>query len=262
MTFKRLINKNNEEEIEESSDFEKMLNESFEKMPARKTQQEASPEAAAAPELPFAVGDRIKGTVKRLENFGAFIEIAPRIDGLAHISELSWNRIKHPSELLTLGQSVSVEVLSIEQNRGRPKVSLSLKNSADNPWNSLSFKAGQIVSGKVTRCKAFGAFVELAPGIEGLIPLAELSSTKRANRVEDFVNEGETVSVLVKSIDTDSKRVSLSLKGAQDQSANLAESQDYKDYAAKESARSSQSALGSLGDKLQAALSKKPEDKE
>lgn len=161
-------------------------------------------------------GDIVHGRVTRLEKFGAFIEIAPGIDGLAHISELSWSRVGDPSEVLRTGQEVTAKVLKIETVEGKLRIALSLKQVGAEPWDNLppSISAGQMIQGKVTRCAKFGAFVELAPGIEGLIPMGEMSFTKRVTSSDELVKEGETVSVLIKDVDAEKRRISLSLKEA------------------------------------------------
>jgi small subunit ribosomal protein S1 len=162
------------------------------------------------------VGDIVPGKVKRIETFGAFVEVAPGIDGLLHISELSWSRVAHPQEVVQVGQDVRVKILKKESIEGRLKLSLSLKQVGPEPWEGLSsqLKEGQIVPGKVTRCVKFGAFVELMPGVEGLIPLAEMSHVKRVVRSDEFVKEGEMVTVMIKEIHPDTKRISLSLRAA------------------------------------------------
>lgn len=161
-------------------------------------------------------GDVVSGRVSRLEKFGAFIEIAPGVDGLAHISELSWSRVNDPSEVLKVGQDVVVKILKMETVEGKLRISLSLKQAGAEPWDNFpaNIKPGQVVEGRATRCLKFGAFVELVPGIEGLIPLSEMSYTKRVTRSDELVKEGETVSVMVKEIDPVNRRIALSLKDA------------------------------------------------
>ncbi len=199
-------------------------------------------------------GDVVAGVVKRLEKFGAFIEIAPGIEGLAHISELSWTRIKDPSEVLEIGGAVSAKILKIENEGNRLKISLSLKQSENEPWNNLPdhIQSGAMVQGKVTRCMPFGAFVELVPGVEGLVPLSEMSSSKRVSRSDEIIKEGEVVTVIVKDVNFQAKRISLSLKDATDQ-PNATEVQDIKDFNQRQSQKSS-GGFGSMGSKLQAAL--------
>ncbi|MBF0297927.1 MAG: S1 RNA-binding domain-containing protein [Oligoflexia bacterium] len=161
-------------------------------------------------------GEIVKGQVRKIEVFGAFVEIAPGIEGLLHISELSWSRINNPHDVLTIGQEVVTKILKVEQKEGRLKISLSMKQATEEPWTNISqnFKEGQVVAGKVIRCLKFGAFVELAPGIEGLIPLSEMSHTKRVVRSDDLIKEGERITVKIKEITTDTKRILLSLKDA------------------------------------------------
>ncbi len=161
-------------------------------------------------------GQIVKGVVIRLEKFGAFIEIAPSIEGLAHISELKWSRIQDPSEAVQVGQQVQAKVLKIENEGGRLKISLSVKQAEGEPWENLpkDIQIGSLINGKVTRCMKFGAFVEITPGIEGLIPLSEMSYTKRVLRSDELFKEGDTISVLIKDINPDDKKVLLSLKDA------------------------------------------------
>lgn len=162
-------------------------------------------------------GDVIAGRVSRLEKFGAFIELAPGLDGMAHISELSWSRINDPSEVLSVGQNVSVKILKVEPHeKGGVRISLSIKQAGAEPWDQLpaELAPGHLVEGRVTRCMKFGAFVELAPGVEGLIPLAEMSYTKRAMHGDDVVKAGDQVNVVIKEIDPAQRRITLSLKEA------------------------------------------------
>jgi small subunit ribosomal protein S1 len=161
-------------------------------------------------------GDTLTGVVTRLENFGAFIEVAPGLEGLAHISEVSWSRVAHPQEAVQLGQQVQVKILKIEEANGRLNVALSVKQAMATPWENLpaNITEGSVVEGKVTRCMKFGAFVEVAPGIEGLVPLSEMSYTKRVLKSDEIVKEGERVSVLIKEIRLDERRLLLSVKDA------------------------------------------------
>lgn len=161
-------------------------------------------------------GDTVQGTVTKLMAYGAFIELIPGVEGMAHISELSWSRIEKPEELLQPGDVVSVKLLKIEMSGESDivKVSLSMKQTESNPWDSLEtrFNTGDQVSGKVVRLTTFGAFVEILPGVDGLVHISEMSHTKRVLRPEDVVQVGERVQVVIKSIDMDSKRISLSIK--------------------------------------------------
>ncbi len=224
----------------------------------RKVLEESQGAAMANFQDQRKVGDIVTGKVTRLEPFGAFIEIAPGLEGLAHISELSWTRVASPKDVVEPGQVVSAKIIRIE-NEGRLKISLTLKQSENDPWQNLPthVETGRVVAGKITRCMPFGAFVELHPGIEGLVPLSEMSSTKRVAQATEVVQEGEQVSVLIKEINPQAKRISLSIKGAVDQAASMTEAQDIKEYAASQVARGSGNSLGSLGAKMQAALDQK-----
>jgi small subunit ribosomal protein S1 len=162
-----------------------------------------------------AEGDIVQGCVTKLMPFGAFIEVAPGVEGMAHISELSWSRVEKADEIVQAGDMVTVKLLKIETREGdTPKISLSIKQVDANPWDNMgsAFKPGDQVMGKVVRLAAFGAFVELTPGVDGLVHISEMSHTKRVLRPEDVVQEGEQVQVVIKAIDQDSKRISLSIK--------------------------------------------------
>jgi len=205
------------------------------------------------------VGMQTKGKVTRLEAFGAFIEIVPGVEGLAHISELSWARVKNPNDILKVGDIVNAEILSIEPGERKTKIALTLKQASQNPWQNLPahILAGRVVSGKVTRTAPFGAFVELTAGVEGLIPLSEMSSIKRVARAEEVVSVGQEVSVLVKDLNTQTKRISLSLKAATDAAASASESQDIQDYSTLQKNRESKQSEGDFASKIKAALDKK-----
>ena len=161
-------------------------------------------------------GDTLSGVVTRLEQFGAFIEVAPGLEGMAHISEIAWSRLNHPNEALALGQEVQAKVLKIEDANGRLSISLSIKQATPAPWENLpeQIREGAKIEGKVTRLMKFGAFVELAPGIEGLVPLSEMSYTKRVLRADEVLKEGERVLVLIKEIRPEERRLLLSVKDA------------------------------------------------
>ncbi|MCP3940331.1 MAG: 30S ribosomal protein S1 [Desulfobacteraceae bacterium] len=162
-------------------------------------------------------GDIVQGCVTKLMPFGAFIELAPGVEGMAHISELSWSRVEKPDEVLQPGDLVRVKLLKIESKEGdTPKISLSIKQMDANPWDNMgtAFNPGDQVTGKVVRLASFGAFVEIAPGVDGLVHISEMSHTKRVLRPEDVVRQGEQVQVVIKTIDQESKRISLSIKDA------------------------------------------------
>lgn len=156
------------------------------------------------------VGQVREATVRSLQSFGAFVDLGG-IDGLIHISQLSWDRLKHASEALEVGQKVKVKIQKIDPQTG--KIGLAFRDLAENPWENAArdFPSRSRVKGTVSRLMEFGAFVRLAPGIEGLIHISELSH-KRVFRVSDVVNEGQEVEVQVLSVDAEQQRISLSLK--------------------------------------------------
>ena len=163
-------------------------------------------------------GDTVQGTVTKLMSYGAFIELIPGVEGMAHISELSWSRIEKPEEIVQPGDTVTVKVLKIDTSDQSDtfKISLSMKQTSSNPWDSMesNFNTGDQVSGKVVRLASFGAFVEIAPGVDGLVHISEMSHTKRVLKPDDVVKTGERIQVVIKSIDMESKRISLSIKDA------------------------------------------------
>lgn len=159
-------------------------------------------------------GDVLEVTVTRLTPFGAFVELAPGVEGLVHISELSWSRISNADEAVSLGDRIRVKVLSIKQGEKDTRISLSAKQVMDDPWKDIADRlhAGDILEGKVVRTAPFGAFVEVLPGIEGLVHISELSYERRVNKTEDVVVAGDRVTVKVKDVDPLKKRISLSLR--------------------------------------------------
>ena len=160
-------------------------------------------------------GEVRKGRVKNITDFGAFIDL-DGVDGLLHITDMSWGRIKHPSELLKVGQELDVMVLEIDRDRER--ISLGLKQTTENPWNTIQdqFPVGARVSGKVVNLAAYGAFVEIAPGIEGLVHISEFSWTKRVARASDMLAVGDEVQVVVLSVDVDNQKIALGIRQTQD----------------------------------------------
>jgi small subunit ribosomal protein S1 len=161
-------------------------------------------------------GTVVSGKVKKIEPFGAFVEISPGIEGLLHISEMAWSRVENPNDVVKVGQDIVVKVLKTENKDGKMKISLSLKQTTATPWENLPAHIieGATVEGKVIRCMKFGAFVEVAPGLEGLVPLSEMSYTKRVMTSDELFKEGEKITVKIKEIHTDTKRMSLSFKDA------------------------------------------------
>jgi small subunit ribosomal protein S1 len=156
-------------------------------------------------------GDIRKGTVKNITDFGAFIDLNG-IDGLLHITDMSWGRIGHPSELLKVGQDIDVVVLDI--NREKERVSLGLKQKLANPWDSIEQKypVGAKVKGKVVNLVPYGAFVELEPGVEGLVHVTELSWTKRVAKPSDMLKQEQEIEAVVLGINREEQKISLGLR--------------------------------------------------
>lgn len=155
-------------------------------------------------------GQEIEGTVQRLTQFGAFVDIGG-VDGLVHVSELAWTHVDKPSDVVQEGQTVKVKVLKVDPANG--KISLSMKAAQPGPWDTAAtqFKVGDIVSGQVKRLVNFGAFVEIAPGVEGLVHISQIAHRHIATPFE-VLKEGETVQVKILDLNVADKRVSLSIK--------------------------------------------------
>ena len=155
--------------------------------------------------------DRVHGVVKNITDFGAFVDLGG-MDGLLHITDMSWGRLNHPTEMLTIGQSL--EVLILDVNKEKERVSLGLKQLANNPWENIEarFPVGGRVKGKVTKLVPYGAFVELTEGVEGLVHVSELSWTKRITRPSDVLSVGQELEAVVLQINKDEQKVSLGVR--------------------------------------------------
>src|SRR5438552_5143757 len=155
-------------------------------------------------------GDVVEGVISNIVDFGAFVDL-DGMDGLIHISELSWSHVNHPSEVLEIGQKVEVKVLDIDRDRQR--ISLGLKQTQSDPWQQVleCYKEGDTVDGKVTKVVTYGAFVQILPGVEGLVHISELAQHHVENPRE-VVSQGDSVKVLILEVDAERRRLSLSLK--------------------------------------------------
>lgn len=158
-------------------------------------------------------GDVLEGTVQRLTDFGAFVDIGG-VDGLVHVSELAWHRVEHPSDVLSEGDKVKVKVLKVDRENER--ISLSIKETQPGPWDQVAdhIRPGDVVTGKVKRLVSFGAFVEVFPGVEGLVHISQISRRHIATPSE-VLEEGQEVRVKVLDLKPEQKRISLSIKEAE-----------------------------------------------
>lgn len=179
--------------------------------------KQVDPNPWDALEQRFPVGTRVEGKVRNLVDFGAFVELEEGIDGLVHISDMSWTkRVKHPSEILKKGDHVEAIVLHVD--RAARRISLGLKQTQPDPWKTVvpeTYRVGMDVMGKVVRITDFGAFVELPDGIEGLLHVSELSEG-RVNKPEDVVKPGEELTLKIIKLDTDDRKLGLSLRAYQE----------------------------------------------
>lgn len=161
----------------------------------------------------LVIGEKRKGTVTKLMKFGAFVDIGGT-EGLIHLNDMAWQRVKHPSEIVSEGDEVEVYVLSFD--RKTQKIGLGLKNVEENPWNGVAdyYKTGDIVEGKVIRLLDFGAFVEIESGVEGLVHISEIS-TERVNKPSDVLQVGQEVEVMILKVNEADQKISLSIKEAE-----------------------------------------------
>jgi small subunit ribosomal protein S1 len=164
----------------------------------------------------YPPGSVVEGKVRNIANYGAFVEIEEGIDGLLHVSDLSWTKkIGHPSEVLKKGETVRAVVLSVDQEKQR--IALGLKQMQEDPWQTVipaNYRPGMVVKGHVTKIANFGVFVELEPGLEGLLHISEISDQK-VEKPEDLVKVGQEVEVKILRVDSDERKIGLSLKRAQ-----------------------------------------------
>jgi small subunit ribosomal protein S1 len=185
-------------------------------------------------------GEVVEGTISNIVDFGAFVDL-DGIDGLIHISELSWGHVNHPSEVLTIGETVQVKVLDIDRDRQR--ISLGLKQTQEDPWQRVvnAYSVGDVLEGKVTKVVAFGAFVEVMEGVEGLVHISELAQHHVENPRE-VVNPGDVGRVKILEIDDQRRRLSLSLKRVEDQILPI------RDGAGAEPPQADSDGVGEMGD--------------
>jgi len=204
-------------------------------------------------------GAVLQGTVTSLKDYGAFVDIGG-VEGMVHVSELAFERVKHPKDVLHVGQQVEVAVLRIEttDNPKHPeKIALSIRALARDPWQDAAqrFPAGGRVKGTVTRVQPFGAFIELEPGIEGLVHISELGAGRRVNHPREVVNPGDQVEATVLTVDMDKRRIGLSLDTARQSDMAATDASAYtSDKAPKQD-------IGTFGMLLKETMNKKEKDK-
>ncbi|MCX5746045.1 MAG: S1 RNA-binding domain-containing protein, partial [Proteobacteria bacterium] len=174
--------------------------------------EEENAQLAVETRKKIEVGAVLRGKIVGFKPFGAFVDLGG-IEGMLHVSELGYARVEKPEDVLSLGQEVEVSVKKIEPGEKGERIALSLKALANDPWHEVTagFHEGARVKGKVTRLQPFGAFVEIAPSIEGLVHISELGAGRRINHPKEIVSEGQEVEAVVLSIDHDRRRISLSL---------------------------------------------------
>jgi small subunit ribosomal protein S1 len=168
-------------------------------------------------ERKYPVGARVRGKVVSITNYGAFVELEKGVEGLVHISEMSWTRnVKHPSKLVSIGDEIEAVVLKVD--RDDEKISLGMKQIEEDPWLALpeKYPIGTRVQGKVRNLTSFGAFVEIEPGIDGLIHISDMSWTKRIQHPSEMLRKSDDVEVVVLGVDPENKRISLGLKQTTD----------------------------------------------
>ncbi|MGB0063219.1 MAG: S1 RNA-binding domain-containing protein, partial [Terracidiphilus sp.] len=170
-------------------------------------------ETAAGRYLP---GQRVSGSVTRLTDFGAFVELEPGLEGLIHISEMSWDKRVRPGDILKQGARVDAVILSVKPPTGTEpgRIALGLKQTLADPWSELQkkFPAGSEIEGPITKIMNFGAFVEIAPGVEGLVHISEIVADRRLNHPRDVLRDGQRIKALVLAIDSEKRQIKLSMK--------------------------------------------------
>lgn len=161
--------------------------------------------------LTLEAGQRLHGVIRRILEYGVFVDIGG-VEGLLHISEMSWKRIKHPSQLFKVGESIEVDVLKFDRERGR--ISLGYRKAEDNPWRTAAelYPEGTVISGTVKKLEHFGAFVELESGIQGLLPISEISWTRRLSHADQELAVNDIIDIVVVKLDPTNRKMSMSLK--------------------------------------------------
>lgn len=205
-------------------------------------------------------GAIVEGVVRTIRDFGAFVDLGG-VDGMIHISELAFTRVSHPSDVLEVGQTVRVQIIKVADKAdkdGRRQIGLSLRALAEDPWSTVAtrFPAGTTFSGEVKRVEAYGAFVELEPGIEGLVHISKMALDRRLNHARQAASVGDIVEVTVVGVDAGERRISLSMVEADRQSREAEESADRREQQRVMADQSEASTLGTFADLLAEAQKK------
>ena len=212
--------------------------------------------AAAAKELRsnLEAGAEMGGKVTRVERFGAFVDIGG-VEGLVHVSEISHVRVGNPADVLSKGSDVRVKILELKDlGKREERISLSMKALEPDPWDGLNAQVseGDVITGKVVSVQKFGAFVEVVPGIEGLVHISQLSAGQRVARPGDVVSVGEEVKAQILGIDREQKRVSLSMRALQDEAKQVAANEDMAAFQSQQKAQT-ENAGSSMADAMRRA---------
>lgn len=217
----------------------------------RAWQETEQRERAAEVRRTLSEGAIVTGRVVSVRDFGVFVDLGAGVQGLLHVSEIGWSRVGDPSQLFKPGDEITTKILRIESKEGHDKIALGLKQLTEDPWSAVEhkYRVGQVAHGHVTRLADFGAFVELEPGVVGLLPFAEAETAKGADARKAFPI-GTEIDVMVLEVDAAGRRIRLSIKGIRDAS----EAADVRDYSARSDAAAESAGFGSLADKLRGAL--------
>ena len=187
----------------------------------RAVQFEARQAAQAAIWESIEVGKHYTGTVKSMTSYGVFVDIGG-VDGMVHISELSWSRIKNPAEVVSVGDTLDVYVISFDPEKH--KISLGVKDRSCNPWDKFmeTYHVGDVANVRIVKLMTFGAFAEVVPGVDGLIHISQIAD-RRIGKPEDVLSEGQDVKVKITDVDAENKRISLSIRALLEQPEEDAE---------------------------------------
>ncbi len=198
-------------------------------------------------------GAEMVGKVTRLQRFGAFVDLGG-VEGLIHVSELQHSRVEHPRDVVSTGEEVRVKILELKNlGTDKERISLSIKALQPDPWDAAldRFREGDVITGKVVSIQQFGAFVELVPGVEGLIHVSQLAAN-RVSRPSDVVSTGQEVQALIQKVDRDQKRISLSIKALRQKTEQTAEAREIQDFQAKQE-KPTEEKGGTMADALRRA---------